>query len=164
MKMKINLKNIIEDNRKKTLIYILGALGILILFVSSPSGGEKTKVNDETVQEMDYCERLEERLEEILPSLQGVGKVEVMITAKNYGKISLAENENDKTRQTVILNQKGGGEDAKIIEERLPEIQGVIISADGGRSDRVKNELTEAVSALLGIEAHKIKIFERKNG
>lgn len=162
--MKIDFKKVIEDNRKKALIYILGAIGILILFFSSMTGKSTENEIQVSYEDGDYCEKLEERLEEILPKIQGVGNVNVMITARNYGKIKLAQNENDKTRQTVVLNQKGGGEDAKIVEESLPEIQGVIIAADGGKSDKVKKELTEAVNALLGIEAHKIKIFERNNG
>lgn len=162
--MKIDLKKLIGDNRKKALIYILGAVGILILFVTSINDNETEVSETITVNNHDYCKELETRLEEILPAISGVGNVDVMITAKNYGQLRLAENENDTNKQTVILNQKGGGEDAKIIEERLPEIQGVIIAADGGKSDRVKKELTEAVTALLGVEAHRIKIFERNNG
>ncbi len=159
--MKIDIKKIIGDNRKKTLIYILGAVGILILFFASINDDEPQIPETVTQADYDYCKELETRLEEILPTIAGVGNVDVMITAKNYGQLKLAENKNDTNKQTVILNQKGGGEDAKIIEETLPEIQGVIIAADGGKSDRVKKELTEAVTALLGVEAHRIKIFER---
>ena len=61
----------------------------------------------------------------------------------------------------MVLNRKGGGEDGLILEETYPAIQGVIIVAEGGHSDRVKSELTQAVSALLGVEAHRIKVFER---
>lgn len=162
--MKIDIKKIIGDNRKKALIYILGAVGILILFFTSIHEDEPKDTQPVVVGNYDYCRELENRLEEILPTINGVGNVEVMITAKNYGELKLAKNENDTNKQTVILNQKGGGEDAKIIEEMLPQIQGVIITADGGKSDRVKKELTEAVTALLGVEAHRIKIFERNNG
>ncbi len=159
--MKIDIKQFIDDKHAKKLIYILGVLGIVILVFAS-SGSDEIKKEEVVLKEYDYCEKLEERLEEILPSISGVGNVDVMITAKNYGRLLLAEDENALNRQTVILNQKGGGEDTKIIEEKLPEIQGVIIAADGGKSDKVKKELTDAVTALLGVEAHKIKVFERK--
>ena len=89
--------------------------------------------------------------------------VDVMITAKNYGEIVLAESGVSDEKKTIILNQKGGGEDTKVIEEMYPEIQGVIIVAQGGKNDKVKSDLTEAVTALLGVQPHKIKVFERKS-
>ncbi len=126
---------------------------------SSFSGNseENTVIEDD----FDYCTMLEEKLENVLPKIANVGKVEVMITAKNYGRITLAKDTDGDRTETVILNQKGGGEDGKVIEETYPAIQGVIIAAEGGNSDRVKANLTEAMVALLGVDAHRIKIFER---
>lgn len=158
--MTLDIKKILGDISKKNLIYILGAAGILLIFLSSNFGGEKTHIIIEN--DFDYCSMLEEKLEEILPEISAVGKVSVMVTAKNYGKITLAKDKLGDGEQTVVLNQKGGGEDARIIEETYPAIQGVIIAAEGGKSDKVKADLTEAVTALLGVEAHKIKVFERK--
>lgn len=163
MKMKINFKQLIDDKRTLKIIYILGVVGIVMLLFSPGASDENLKKAEADLKENDYCEKLEERLEEILPSIAGVGNVDVMITAKNYGKLLLAEDENSQNRQTVILNQKGGGEDTKIVEEKLPEIQGVIIAADGGKSDKVKKDVTDAVTALLGVETHKIKVFERND-
>lgn len=159
--MKINIKRFIGDIPKKKLIYILGAAGILLLLMPSffPSG-EKAEVVE---SEEDYCILLEERLEKILPEIEGVGRAKVMVTAKNYGQKSLAKDEDTGGERTVILTQKGGGEQTEVIEEFYPEIQGVIVAADGGGSSAVKEEITEAVSALLGVEAHKIKVFERKS-
>lgn len=159
--MKINIKKIFGDISNKTLIYILGGIGVLLILVSSFSaGGDEPQ--EENAPEADYCSELEEKLEGILPQIANVGRVDVMVTAKNYGEIVLAKNEKNTEEQIVILNQKGGGEDIKIIEEIYPEIKGVIVVADGGKSDKVRNDLTEAIMALLGVEAHKIKIFERK--
>lgn len=160
--LKLDLKKLIGDKSRRGLIYILGAAGILILFLSSISSGNEEETAAPLPYKDDYCEELEKKLEEVLPTIKGVGKVDVMITAKNYGQIKLAENKTENNKQTVVLSQKGGGEDAKVVEEMYPEIQGVIISAEGGSSARVKAELTEAVTALLGVDAHRIKVFERK--
>ncbi|MBQ8541031.1 MAG: hypothetical protein IJ435_06105 [Clostridia bacterium] len=155
-----DLKQLLRDIPKKNLIYILGAVGIALIFISSisPEKTEPTVIEED----FDYCRTLEEKLEKILPEIASVGKVSVMITAKNYGRVTLAKDKAEGREQTVILNQKGGGEDAMIIEETYPSILGVIIAAEGGSNDKVKTELTEAVSALLGVDAHRIKIFERK--
>lgn len=158
--MTFDLKQLIGNIQNKKYIYILGMLGILLIFISSfPRGNAEQTVKD---TEADYCTEIEEKLERILPEIASVGKVSVMVTAKNYGRTVFVKDSSDRNEETVILNQKGGGEGALVSEERNPLIQGVIIVAEGGRSDRVKGELTEAVSALLGVEAHRIKIFERK--
>lgn len=158
--MTLNIKQLIGNIPRKNLIYILGVIGILLVFASSiPKSNTAPTVVEE---DMDYCKKIEEKLEKILPDIASVGKVSVMVTAKNYGRITLATDKSDGVEQTVILNQKGGGENGLVLEEAYPTIQGVIIVAEGGRNDRVKEELTSAVSALLGVEAHRIKIFERK--
>ena len=159
--MKIDVKKIIRDIPKKFVIYILGAMGVILLMLPILSGGGKTEVQEEH-EEADYCALLEARLEAILREISGVGEVKVMITAKNYGEVRLAKDENGSERKTVVLNQKGGGERTEVIEESYPELQGVLIAADGGGSASVKAALTEAVSALLGVEAHRIKVFARK--
>lgn len=157
---KLNIKSALKDISKKNIIYILGAVGIIFLAISALSS---EKPPEEAVTEKeDYCTIIEEKLEKILPEISSVGKVDVMITAENLGEVIPAKNEGEKDNGIIVLNQKGGGEDIRIIEEISPRIQGVIIVADGGRSSRVKIDLTEAVSALLGVDTHKIKVFERK--
>lgn len=156
----IDLKQLFGKIPKKNLVYILGIIGMALIFVSS-AFPEKAET-DIPETEFDYCAALEEKLEKILPQIASVGKVDVMITAKNYGRVTLAKDKTNEKEQTVVLNQKGGGEDAMVIEETYPSILGVIIAAEGGSNDKVKSELTEAVSALLGVDAHRIKIFERK--
>ncbi len=158
--MTLDLKQFIGNISKKNFIYILGVMGILLIFISSFPKSDKVQSVSE--DEFDYCAEIEEKLEKILPDIADVGKVSVMVTAKNYGKITLAKDKINNGEQTVILNQKGGGEDGLILEEAYPAIQGVIIVAEGGRSDRVKTELIQAVSALLGVDIHRIKVFERK--
>ncbi|MCD8048823.1 MAG: hypothetical protein LUG52_04345 [Clostridia bacterium] len=159
--MKFDIKQIVRDIPKKTIIYILGAVGVLLLVLPSFLESEE----EETVieEDEDYCAALEARLEELLPRIAGVGEVDVMVTAKNYGEVRLAEDEDDGKKSVVIMNEKGGGEKVEVIEEYYPEIQGVVVAAEGGKSSSIKESVTEAVSALLGIEAHKIKVFEREH-
>ena len=42
-----------------------------------------------------------------------------------------------------------------------PEISGVVISADGGGSAVIRAEVSEAMEALLGLPANKIKVMKR---
>ena len=49
-----------------------------------------------------------------------------------------------------------------VIQEKEPELEGVVIVCDGGADAGVKREITEAVGALFQIESHKIKIMKSK--
>ena len=47
-----------------------------------------------------------------------------------------------------------------MIEELEPEIQGVVVVAEGGDNPVVVQNITEAVMALFGVEVHKIKVMK----
>ena len=38
----------------------------------------------------------------------------------------------------------------------------VLIVADGGADSRIREKIVKAASAALGVEPHKIQVFERK--
>ena len=48
-----------------------------------------------------------------------------------------------------------------VSKENAPEVEGILVIADGGGNAVVAKNLTEAVQALFGVEAHKIKIMKR---
>ena len=56
----------------------------------------------------------------------------------------------------------GTGQSQPVIEKEIcPEISGIIISASGGGSPQIKAEISEAMEALFGLPAHKIKVLKR---
>lgn len=128
-----------------------------------------------------YEKRMEKRLKEILEKVDGVGKVEVMLVLRSSEEKVLRvdlqsrnsiteENEADGTtrksqsaeesRETVIT---GSGQDAAPVVEKeiYPEIEGIVILAQGAGDARIKAEISEAAEALFGIPAHKIKVLKR---
>ena len=71
---------------------------------------------------------------------------------------------NNQIQESTILSGggSGGSTNAPIVEKELsPEISGIIISAEGGGSPTVKAEISEAMEALFGLSAHKIKVLNR---
>ena len=46
-------------------------------------------------------------------------------------------------------------------KELTPEIAGVLVVADGGDNAVVVKNITDAIRALFGVEAHKIQIMKR---
>lgn len=147
-----------KDKKGNTVIYILLAAGILLL-----AGGTlkpKQEINQAHKIVSEPQEDNEKRLEEILSMIKGAGRVSVMITEENRGRKIFGYDTQGEDKKTVILSQNGG-ETALVAEEKAPYVKGVIVVSDGGGNIKVKEALLRAVRAVLGIEPHKIEVFER---
>ncbi|MCD7885576.1 MAG: stage III sporulation protein AG [Lachnospiraceae bacterium] len=131
-------------------------------------------------EDSDDAARLEARLEEILSQVEGVGEVRAMITLQSDGKkvvekdteqsqskeestqseeSSLSE-QSSGSETTIYEKDSSGNETPFVTEELSPEILGVLVIAQGAGSAAIEAEITEAVMALFGIEAHKIKVMK----
>lgn len=129
-----------------------------------------------------YEEYLEQRLAKALEYVEGVGRAEVVITLKSSGQkivekdqastsqSTSEEDQNGGTRQTqnsssdkssVYTQGSDGSQTPYISKEMTPEIEGVLVIADGGDNAVTIQNITEAIQALFGVEAHKIKIMKR---
>lgn len=128
-----------------------------------------------------YELRLEQRIRDVLKKVDGVGEVDVMLTLfsssekvlrvdKERSRSTTSETDSSGgTRQqadeslresTVLAGSSGSGE--PVVEKELaPEISGIVISAQGGGNASVQKEISEAMQALFGLPAHKIKVLKR---
>ena len=73
---------------------------------------------------------------------------------------SRTTDEQDWGEETVYYEDGSGGKSPYVVKELEPNIEGVLVLAEGGDSAVVKQELLEAVQALFPIEAHKVKIMK----
>jgi len=134
--------------------------------------------------ESEYTDQLEKRLEEALSLIEGAGKVKVMLTLA-YGRvIDVAEDKtanesitkdtgtqggerttqtNNVDSRTIILTGRDGVSAPLVIREAQPKIEGVIIIAEGGDNIFVKQALTNAAEAVLGLDMSKIHISKMKS-
>ena len=133
-----------------------------------------------------YEHELEKRLEQILGGMEGITSVDVMITLSATSEkvleksIQLEENKQEiekgtgeslEKSVTSSLNKKNealltgntSGSMPYIIKEMSPSIQGVVVAAKGNITQTKIRDISEAVQALFGIEAHKIKVIEKKS-
>lgn len=134
-----------------------------------------------TTSDNSYEEEMEARLTEALKKVEGIGNVEVMITLKSskervtlkdtpYSEETLNETDStggtrqsdtiDKKEETVLQNNGSGGSTPYVIKELEPEIEGVLVIAQGGGSQTTISEIVDAVEVLFGVPAHKIKVMK----
>ena len=151
--------------------------------VQGPERGQADS-GSEGCRELDSYEAgLEKRIASILSSVDGVGAVDVMVVLRSSGekvlRVDRAES-SDTTRETdsaggtreasssqweentVFAGQGTGSGASPVVEkELLPEISGIIISAQGGGSPALQSEISQAMEALFGLPPHKIKVLKR---
>jgi len=125
---------------------------------------------------------LEEELEDFLSLVAGAGRVRVMVSAlggretvfavdtTSNHSYTLEEDAGGGTRdqrqhqtqeQTVIITDRNGIDQPLILREIEPRIEGVVIIAEGGDDPFVRDALTRAAIAVLGVEAHKVQVLTK---
>lgn len=190
-KNKLSLMELFGGNGKKikTDILTLAAVGAILIFMGGFMGtgtGKKKQTEPKTENTVAASgERsLEDRLKSILSKVDGAGRVDVLITVKSGREIVAATEqirEDTATGETasdgdkrniksgkeeskyVILENSDGSDEPLILKELEPEIEGVIIVAEGGGDIIVKNSLISAANAALGVPAHKIEVLKMKS-
>lgn len=131
-----------------------------------------------------YVNHLEQRLEEMLTAVEGVGKVKVMITLQATSERIIEKDQptdrsittendgeggsrnsndiiNDET--TVYITDGEGNQIPYVVKELEPVIEGVTVVAQGGGNPVINKNITDIIQALFGIQPHKIMVVKMKS-
>ncbi len=175
---------------KKEQVILVIIMGILFVVVAYPglkqledrsedtpgTGGQTGESGEEESAGLeDYVNQMERRLTRVLGEMDQVGKVQVFITVRESEEqvvekdvTSSRDEAQDKTgesaQETTVMEDTGDGASPYVKKSVTPRIEGVLVVAEGGGSQKVVNDITEAVSALFSIEVHKIKVVRMKTG
>lgn len=158
-----------------TVMLILGVIGVVLIIISEfvtekPKSQEKEQVQSSF---FDYESDIENRLCDIISQINGAGRVKVMVTLKSgeekkyaYNEMFQAKNDENssdsKTENEYVVIDGEKGDECVLLKTEFPEIQGVIVVCDGGDNSVIKNEITNAVSALLNISTNNISVIKMK--
>ena len=198
MKENISLDKLLK--KENMIVFVL--LGILLLVVAIPIGDDNTQkeevakgnpeekeenkfLSDETDvdENLEYCLQLENRIEELLSNMDGVGQVQAMVTLVTSKEL-VVEKDDPVTRSTVTEKDGNGGSRSTnessfdyetiyetdnegnkipyVIKKIEPEIQGITVVAQGGGNALVQKNISEVLEALFHVDAHKIKVVKMK--
>ena len=165
------LKEKIGKEKLLRIALISGVAGMIIILVSDfvpfdESDNRKAGYTDISL----YKEETENEIEEILSKIQGVGRVEVMITFSGTEEYIFAEeikaSKSDKfssqMQNEFVLIEKNGEKEALVSKVNNPEISGVVVVCDGGDSDKVCESVYKTVSTVLGIPTKNIYVTKLK--
>ena len=163
---------------KKNALFALGIAGILLLGASEllPSTTDSEKPAAQTSGELSVSSQeqaLEQRVQEIVGTVEGAGKVKVMITLEDAGETIYAQDEQldaehqyDENGQKVLDRNSGqsshlffdsGSDEQPLVETvRQPTVQGVAVICEGAGDVSVESRITQVVSTVLGIPTNRV--------
>ena len=144
-------------------IILLTGIVLLLLPGKDPQETEGQGI----IETADNIMSLEEALSEILSTVQGAGKVKVMLSVASgeetlyQSNRNLSENGSGK-EDTVIISDSQRNELGLIKQINPPVYQGAIVVCQGADSPAVRLALTEAVARVTGLTMDKISILKMK--
>ena len=191
------IEGVDEKGKKKkieNIVFLIILLIVTVIIINMVWGEEDGKAKeqcDKVLAEViehsvDKAEQsnsyytLQSSLEEILETIEGVGKVKVLI---NYAETSTTVAMYNETKTESVTEEKdteGGtrnvtstdtqkeiayteenGTSAPITEKVvMPTIEGAIITAEGASNGTIKANIISATQAVTGLATHKIQVFQ----
>lgn len=139
---------------------------------------------DQTMQLYDaYASYLEKKLGNALITINGAGRVKVIVTledvgscivekdisyqrdndSENNGNASSSAARYEDQEKTVYTVDSQGRDIPYISKQLLPSIEGILIVTDGADRENVKKQMEDAVLSLFDLDEHKIAIVKMKS-
>lgn len=148
----MDLKRITSLIAKNRLLFLLGAVGVLILLFTGT-----TPKKEQTTSPMEAAEAyrvaMEGSLTETIRTIRGVGKVKVFLTLATS---EVAVYEKNVNAESETLASVGG--EGLLVAYRMPKIAGVVVVCEGGDDAVVRYELTSLLRSALALDSTAIHI------
>ena len=171
-----------SDLRVKLLL-AAGLLAIAVLVFSDGRGEDVSSSSTDvplyrtaSLDYNEYTSRLENRLTELISSVEGAGRTKVMITlecgteyvyaSQQKTTSSVSENsapdgrnsrdEKRSGEQSLILVNAGRGEEPLILKEVTPTVAGVVVLCSGADNVKVRQQIIDVVTTALGTSSNRV--------
>lgn len=161
------VSEVLQKYRYALLVLLVGAVLLAWPTEKAVSSQPSAPMKTDEIGSFDVSE-LEERMEQTLSAMKGVGRAEVVLTLQSGSRKILAEDtdlqQDAARRSTLILNAGSGVETTVTTQMISPVFQGALVVCDGGGQAEVRLEVVHAVEALTGLRADRISVSERDAG
>ena len=150
---------------KERYIVIACVLGVALILLSELVPSSSTKNADDSMDYQEYIVSLEQKTQDIISSIDGVGKCKVMITLCETDESFYASNIEENTdsghiskKNEYVFYEDNNNDSPVLIKQTFPKVMGVAVVCQGGDNAFVKERVISAVSSLFGISSAKISV------
>lgn len=138
-----------QEQRLEMILEKINGAGKVAVYITTEAGGEKIPAKDvKTKISKDGVIKNDDKSNS---SYQNDKESDLNDKSDKYNKYT------EENESTVVSGSKSSGE-PYIVKEKTPEISGVLVVATGAASEKVRLEIYDAVKAVYGIAAHRIKV------
>lgn len=148
------------------------------LFAEEENAGEQGQLYMESAEE--YTAMMEKKLEELLGQMEGAGEVRVIITLRSssekivekdapVSRTDTAEADSGggtrtvnsvETGESTVYANEGNYSEPYVIKTISPQVEGVVVLAEGAGSGSVSKNIVDVIRVLFGIDAHQVKVIK----
>ena len=144
-------------------------IGLALLWIPGKSA-QKEQTEEVDPRPISHQEFTQESLTEILQTIQGAGKVKVLLsTASGEETVYQIDNDTSTTgdggsnrTQTVIVTDSQRTESGLIRQMNPPVYLGAIVVCQGAESPTVRLAITQAVAKITGLGSDAICVLKMK--
>ena len=131
----------------------------------------------------EYTEAMEQKVAALLMQMEGAGEVRVIITLRTSAEkvvekdapVSRTDTEEADsgggtrrvnavdTGDSTVYTNEGNYSEPYVIKTISPQIEGVVVLAEGAGSGSVRKNISDIIQVLFGIDAHQVKVVKLKN-
>lgn len=128
----------------------------------------------------EYTAMMERKVEELLGQMEGAGQVKVIITLRSSSEKVVEKDapvsrtdttEADsgggtrtvnsvETGESTVYTSEGGYSEPYVIKTISPQVEGVVVLAEGAGSGSVSKNISDVIQVLFGIDAHQVKVIK----
>lgn len=176
------IETILQSKRKQYALVIVICLGLLALIwpvgrinrENPVDTGSQASISGTT----SLRQQLNQEVGEVLAQIDGAGQVEVSVMLSSEGIKNYAVNIREENRGSEEKESSGGSKQSTetsvqqdvaassgsplLVEEKYPEILGVLVVAEGAGDPRISEKLTNATATLLDVPVHRVRVMPRK--
>lgn len=173
MPLKLSKNDFLSDKRLVKAAVIIGAAVILLIFISSLSGGSEKEPSLPTEDTAQLEQKLEQRLEQLISEIDGVSAPRVMLTLEQTSQTVYARDErssssssgdesgsdkNSDSESSVVIVGSGSGKAALTESTILPRVRGVAVVCGGAENVLTKEKVVNTVASVLDISTSRVYV------
>ena len=150
---------------------LIFAAGLLLMLL--PTGKRSTQQAVQTAAQAAQTQELtssQEEMEAILSRIDGVGRVDLLLTLRTSGASVYQTDTRTVTSgsgtteecQTVFGQTSGSGKEPVVQTTLAPQYQGALVVCDGADRASVRLAVVQAVTSLTGLGSNQIAVVKMK--